>query len=370
MNQITSIRHGSVVSSLNGRETADTLYLPVSGVAGEGQEVCVNGVLAKRSGVTFSVEVPLTERISTLSMETANEYGKFTQELKVLWDRASFPRYNFFIDDNIFFLTDIAKERPKSLFDHFYLAFLKRMHDTYGTKFTLNLFYHNAHTPFELKDFSEDYKGEFEDNAHWLRLSWHAYSEFPDRPYQNASNEKLQSDIELIRNEIYRFAGEKSYIPPVAMHWSIVRPEALPLLRENGVKVLSGQFMNPQTSLKEKGPARYLCDIGYFRNLSDCLYLSEKQLLHDFESGITFLKSLLICNYYKPEEIEKIVSHAAGNPDYANILNLETHEQYSFPYYFNYIPDHFQRIETAIRCASEHGYKPVFFADGFFGNQE
>ena len=368
MNQITSIRNGSVVSSLHGSELEGILTLPVSGIANPGTDVFVNGKRTVREGLGFRAEIPITEKFSTVTMTTSNEYGDFSQSLRVVWDKNSFPRYNFFIDDNIFFLTDIAKERPKSLFDHFYLAFLKKMHDNYGTKFTLNLFYKNSHFGFELKDFPDCYKAEFEANSDWLRLSWHAYAEFPDRPYQNASNEKLEADIELLTSEIIRFAGEKTFIAPVAGHWSMYRPEALPVLRKHGVNVLCGQFINPQTSLTENGATEYICDIGYFRNLNDSLHLGEKQLLYDFPSGMMFVHSLLICNYFKPEQIISIIDRAAADPNYNNLLSLETHEQYSFPYYFNYLPDHFDRIEAAVRRATELGYKPVFYAEGLLGN--
>jgi hypothetical protein len=49
-------------------------------------------------------------------------------------------------------------------------------------------------------------------------------------------------------------------------------------------------------------------------------------------------------------------------------MEAVTHEQYSFPYYFNYLPDHFERIGTACRTLSETGYRPVFFPEGMFGN--
>lgn len=111
-----------------------------------------------------------------------------------------------------------------------------------------------------------------------------------------------------------------------------------------------------------------MCDIGYFRNLNDCLYLAKHQVLHDFDEDITYLHSLLICNYFTPQQIADIMHKAAASPDYCNLLSLETHEQYSFPYYFNYIPDHLDRIETSIRTATELGYKPVFFAEGLLGN--
>ena len=50
-------------------------------------------------------------------------------------------------------------------------------------------------------------------------------------------------------------------------------------------------------------------------------------------------------------------------------LNAATHEQYTFPYYCNYLPDHMQRIELAVKTFAEAGYKPVFFNEGFLGNK-
>ena len=51
------------------------------------------------------------------------------------------------------------------------------------------------------------------------------------------------------------------------------------------------------------------------------------------------------------------------------IVNFASHEQYTFPYYPNYLPDHMQRIEEAARCLiAEGGCKPVFINDGLLGN--
>ena len=50
------------------------------------------------------------------------------------------------------------------------------------------------------------------------------------------------------------------------------------------------------------------------------------------------------------------------------IFNAASHEQYTFPYYSNYLPDHMQRIEEAMRCLVEGGCTPVFFNDGLLGN--
>ena len=54
----------------------------------------------------------------------------------------------------------------------------------------------------------------------------------------------------------------------------------------------------------------------------------------------------------------------------AEIMDLFTHEQYFWPFYRNYIPDHPQRLDATIRWVTEHGYKPVFFHEGFLGGRE
>ena len=58
------------------------------------------------------------------------------------------------------------------------------------------------------------------------------------------------------------------------------------------------------------------------------------------------------------------------DPNMAEIMDLFTHEQYFWRFYQNYIPDHPQRLDVAIRWATEHGYKPVFFHEGFLGGRE
>jgi len=35
----------------------------------------------------------------------------------------------------------------------------------------------------------------------------------------------------------------------------------------------------------------------------------------------------------------------------------------------NYLPDHAQRLDAAIRWVTEHGYEPVFFHEGLLGGR-
>ena len=371
MSKITSLRTGTIVNKFYGTEKDGTLFLPVSGTAPEDASVTVNGIEAERNGETFSATIPVKEKITEITMKAENSCGIYTNTIKVLYDKNSFPRYNFFTDDNSFFWTELIEKRPASIFDQFYLAFFKKMHELDGTKITLNLFYRNDHHEKKptLKDMPDIYRSEFTDNAHWLKMSWHACSEFPDRPYQNAPAEKVGEDFDLIKQEVIRFAGEKSFIPPVAAHWSMVRPDGLAELVKRGAAVMTSQFINPKTSLTEKQHSSHLCDIGFFRNLRECLYLEKNKMLFDFNDSILYLRGDLICNYFTPEEIVSIMESNHTGKRKHEIVSLETHEQYSFPHYIHYLPDHLQRMETAIRKATELGYAPVYFAEGLLGNK-
>lgn len=363
MFDITFPRQGAVLNRHCGVETASGLTIKVTGVCDVCGKISVNGLPVQRSGKDFQTELTLTECFNTINVVLEDDFGTLTRTIKVLWDKASFLRYDFFIDDNIFFLTDLAAERPKSLFDHFYLKFLKSMNDKYGTCFTLNLFYENNHEKFNLSQMPDCYKGEFADNASWLRMSFHAYSEFPDRPYQNTPPEKIAADYDLILNEIYRFAGEKSYIPMEALHWAMARPSAFGELHKRGVRLLEGQFVSPRTGITDDGEAERITDVGYFRNLNDATYIEEKRYLYDFRYNLLFWRNDCTANLWSVDQIKNMVGSVQRDT-----IGLATHEQYSFPRYFNYLPDHFERMETAIRTAHERGYKPVYFHEGILGN--
>ena len=148
----------------------------------------------------------------------------------------------------------------------------------------------------------------------------------------------------------------------------MIRPDGMAELVKRGVRVMVAQFLNPKTSLTEKQAEAHLCDINYFVNLRECLYLARKKMLYDFAEKVLFLKGTLICNYWTPEQIVRIIDEESSQAGFTDILSLETHEQYTFPHYFNYLPDHMERVESAIRRATELGYVPVWFAEGFLGN--
>jgi hypothetical protein len=82
-----------------------------------------------------------------------------------------------------------------------------------------------------------------------------------------------------------------------------------------------------------------------------------------------FSRISIVCNSMPLERIATVLEPLTKDPNTAEIMDLFTHEQYFWPFYFHYIPDHAQRVERAIRWVTEHGYQPVFFHEGLLGGR-
>jgi len=187
----------------------------------------------------------------------------------------------------------------------------------------------------------------------------------PARPYQDATPQKIVADMNLVGNEIRRFAGEETYTPTTCIHWGMTPISALKPLYKNGVRALSTDFYHrpPPKPLKGKW------DVN--QELSD--EISEFCVSHDawkdFDSGIIISMVDIVCNKTPVKKVAGVLDTLAQNPLRSEIMDLFTHEQFFWPFYQDYVPDHFQRVEAAIRFVTEHGYKPVFFHEGLLGGR-
>ena len=147
MLEITSFRNGEVLNKLHGRECAEGLEVEVRGIALPQSIVTVNGVAATRNDREFSAKIMLTRKINRITALAKDKFGESSRTITVAYDKNSFLRYTVRIDDNSFFFGEVARQRPARLFDHFYLAGLKKLHEKYGTKFILKCFFRNDHYP-------------------------------------------------------------------------------------------------------------------------------------------------------------------------------------------------------------------------------
>lgn len=354
--------HGAILNHNHGTKTDGGLLIKVQGEAPFGSNVTVNGIQAKRSGTKFIAEVLLNDKETEIIAKTDGWFGQNNHAVKVLWDKNSFLRYGFEIDDNIYFLRDIAHKNYKSLFDNFYLKGLKDLNKKYGTKTVLNLFYSDGleytdEKEFLLSLFPDKYKNEWKDNSDWLRLTFHGYSNLPDRPYQNASPGKVIADLDKVSEQIHRFAGEEAFIPPSIVHWGMTPITAFKPLAERGVKVLRGYFQTDSNTGKR--------DVNYNIDEIRSEYLSRNYALKDFDSGIIFERIDMVLNNTPIDQIIPKLEALASNTNPKEIIDLMTHEQYFWPFYQSYIPDHFERLDRAFSWVTEHGYKPIFYHESF-----
>jgi len=332
--------NGAVLNRHHGKETASGLNITVKGQAAPDTEIDINGVKAFCANGTFDADIELQKQFNTIKISSGSEQ----EELSVIWDRNSFKRYNFFIDDNIFFLTEIYRKNYKSIFESFYLSKLKSFHERYGAKIVLNIFFRNDHEPFELSQFSDKYKQEWADNADWLKMAFHAYSEFPGYPYRDHFPEKLPEHYEQVREQIIRFAGENVFCPPTIIHFfEVASAASLKYLKDNGANALG------------------------IRDFPEAAENSLTNIIYDHDHGLFRMPVDLICNRSTVEQIMELLQKCMSKP-WKDTINIATHEQYCYPFYKSFIPDHFERMETAIRLVTENEYKPVFFHEGILGN--
>lgn len=341
--------------------TADghkSLRIRVSGTSPEDGPVtiecpCGKKLTAERNGKAFFAEVALTEKVSTIKASAVVAGRTETATARVLWVKNISKRFRFQIDDNSFFLRDIHQKQYKDLFECFYLAGLRKLHEQYGARFVLNCFYSTPEKDFDLSMMSDKYKRQWNDHAHWLRLAFHARNEFPNELYLDAPPEELARDFDQVNEQLTRFAGD-ALSPPAIIHWGMVRPDAYRVFADRGVKTLIGGF-NP------KYPR-----IDYRLPEDVCRYLHDHFAWYDFGSGIVFQRGSGYCgNKVKLADTSATLNATMTHENRSEVLNLITHEQYTWPFYKRYIPDHLERLGAALRIAVEHGYQPAWFHDDF-----
>lgn len=299
-----------------------------------------------------------TEFVATLAGTEGGQ--RKTARTRVIWLKDSCPRYRFQVDDNSFFTRDIHEKNYKSLFDSPYLGMFRDFRKKYGVKVVLNLFYSTPKEDFNLSQLSDKYKSEWQDNAHWLKLAFHARNEFPGHPFLSRTPQQLREDIELIEGQIKRFAGDKAYTRTALLHFGTIRPASLAVLIEKGWRTLSGSCWPLRGQQGNVHIAQYQVPEHAIR------YVDEHDAWYNFDNGLLFSKIDLCCNRTPLKDTLPTLQQAYDNPNTREVMDLATHEQYFWPFYKNYMPDHAQRLDCAFRFVSERGYKAVFpEEDGF-----
>jgi hypothetical protein len=331
-----------------------------------GAKVTVNDIEASviRGGCgfydEFACSVDLKEQENVIVAKAEAGGATSTDAIKVLWDKNSIKRYRFSTDDNILFLKDLAANaaRYRSLFDNDYLAFWRRMHEAYGARIHFNIYYQTE--GFDLSQMPTKYKGEWQENADWMRLTFHALQNDPPNPYIKASYQEVQHDFALVTREIERFAGRSLISPFTTVHWGEATVEGCKALRDNGIRGLVGYFILDPDIGKPI--------VSYYLDDERTRYLSEHDYWKDTRTGIIFIKHDLVINLVQPAHIPAILDSITSNPHKSELMEVMIHEQYfqrGSPWYEEDVQD---RVIATLEWLRKNGYKSVFHEEGFLGS--
>ena len=299
---------------------------------------------------------------------------------------------HFLIDDVIWVLRDIARQRPKNLFENPFLSMLKTANERYGVKTQRNLFYRTSYfygnDEFTLADVPDCYKNEWESASSWLKLSFHAKEEFPDYPHVNASYNDMKELFGSVKKEVLRFAGEQAFSYGICPHWNSVSKQGVQALYDCGVRLMDvsvgeaadyngdssslpyGHAMRllhnrqPETRVYSRGGPNVAINYSVcgYNHLSPIQFEqtgNNKRSILDDATGMRFKKfhlPELTLNLVSYDNIGSVLKPFIGD-DYVGVC---THEQYFYKDYFAYQSDYAEKIYKMGEIFSANGYTFVF----------
>ncbi len=351
--QITSPWDGDVLNRHDGEETDEGLWITVEGRAPAGEEVTVAGQPAERDGERFSARLLLSRHDTTVT--AAAPSGE--DSISLLYDRHSRKRYRFSVDDNVLFLRDLATEPPESLFDHWYLAFWREMHERFGAKIHINIYYQCP--GFILADMHDRWRDEWAANAEWLHLSFHALQNEPAWIYRNAPGRRLARDWEMVMDEIYRFATPAVTGDTTTVHWAEATREGVEALYARGIrKLIALPGFHPDGAPRT----------SYHLDRAQVQHLLERDAWRDPVTGMIFVSCDEVVNSYSVEDVPKILDAQEQSAHTCELVELLIHEQYFREELSNYQPEIRDKVVAALEWVTERDYEPCFWCEGFLGN--
>lgn len=256
--------------------------------------------------------------------------------------------YCFTLDDNIRFLEESTRDGVDSIFEHPYPALLRRMHEKYGAKFQLNMYESYEPDSFSLRDAPDRWRAELEQNADWLRFSFHARNNDPPYPYEHAAPEVLLRDYRAVMHELRRIAGAAATDATTTLHYVCAEKEACAALYREGVRGLIGMF-HPQSGRES---------LRYYLTPEQAGHVHALHQWCDAETGLFFVCNDMVLNAVPLERIIPELSRKE-QPFYQVMI----HEQYFYPDYSDYQPDFEQKVEAPLAWFQRKGLRSCFLEE-------
>lgn len=239
----------------------------------------------------------------------------------------------FTLDDNIRFLEECTHFGYQSIFQHPYMAFFRKMHEKYRAKFQFNMYDSYSAGSFSLSQVPDCWKAEFEENADWMRFSFHARHNDPAFPYENCAPQTLVHDFTAVMTQLRRITGKAASSATTTLHYVCATREACVALKDQGIRGLIGMFY--------PFPGREA--LRYYLTPEQAALLQRNPLWYDADTGLTFACNDVVLNTLPLEEI--VPTLLSRKKTFYHVM---IHEQYFYPDYPRYQPDFEQKVEAAL----------------------
>ena len=353
---------GDFVNSRDGIWQDDALYVDALLESGEGTPtVCGISAVYDTALGCYKARIPLYGYRNRLVAQTQTQTCIITV---LVTEQEKLKHYRVSSDDNIRFLKELTEGDYASIFDHPYLAVYKKAHDLYGAKAHLNLFYAFDHQArsffaedpgyFDLSMMTDQYKDEFIANSHWLKLAFHAKSEFPDKPYQHADRKTVRDDCIAVCREICRFAGKECISNSTTIHWGEANREVVRELRALGFTSLTGYFWRDQNNIPI---------VSYYTDPEMADHIGARDFWMDTAEDMIFGRIDSVLNIGSLEAVLQEVQEAAEDPHRGGFVSIMIHEQYFYPDYINYLADFETRVLESCKILATKGYTGAHISD-------
>ena len=350
---------GVMLTDAAGEKVDDGLKITVKVDASQGRKLTVNGVpmIPVNFGI-YKLEVVLDKFKNTLTL--LDEDTKQTQSVDVYYLKNGYKKYRFSFDDVIWSLQDINEHKDEytSIFDNQFFNLLKQMHDKYGTKMHVNIYYETPrHDGFNLTQMTDKFKSEWQANSDWLKLCFHANADKPNRPYAHVSYEQMYFEGKRVIDEIYRFAGQQVHTNGVmTLHFGDCSVEGARALRDLGYNILTGGFFWDKITGT---------DTRQYLDVLECNILTKYGFYYDKEEDIYFFRHNGGIQHRTPEQIVPHFEFCKTEYPFFQFKDIVLHEQYFYPEYPKHQPNYYEKMDTAISWCKENGFESVFTSEIF-----
>ena len=252
-------------------------------------------------------------------------------------------KYCFTVDDNIRFLKELTQQQPEDMFSHPYLAMYRRLHEQFGVKVQLNLFFEMP--GFDLTQMTDRYRNQWQENAHWLKLTFHSRLENV-RPYEFSGYDEVFSHCQAVQEQILRFAGPASLGKTTTIHYCRNTVDGLRALKDQGVQGLLGLYGTDETPRVS------------YSVPEDLASRIRRGHVETFE-GIRMGSIDMVINNVPQEEMLPQLEALLPRQQ----LRVMIHEQYFYPDYKRYIPSFEEDLGRIFGFMKEQGFESHFYEE-------